>query len=344
MSLLTIVMPTHRTGLAVWTRILRLYAVASDQVQVIIRDNSGDASKRKLLATLSKPNFLAISVDPCEGRENFAQAFALADGAFIQMAADDDDYFERGLNALIAVANVHVNEPSFVGVTGTYILEQTNGSAILDYVGLNANAAIGRVHGYLALQGPNLLYYAAVRHNLIAEVIEMEKRYPIRFSFRDQLAVLGWLLSGAFAHAGRLVCIIDNSNWETAESAIKTDLGYYYSEGLDPILRQFHWLFCAFEGAMIVRSGIFGEMLDIDRQSIAIQWYAAMFQRFVGDSVDSHGSDLAEAAQSIRERAASRISNVALEAVLDDLCAALRLFSEEKAEAYRAFWSSPPFC
>ena len=70
-------MATNRKSLQTVARIAQACSWASPEIEVVIRDNSGDAQKRALIAQFARENCKVVSVDPCDGPENFTAALKL---------------------------------------------------------------------------------------------------------------------------------------------------------------------------------------------------------------------------------------------------------------------------
>ena len=340
MPSLSVVIPSNRTSLATEARILQACSWAGDAVEVVVRDNSGDAGKRRLLAAIDRPNCRLIAAEPCDADTNFRGALDASSGDFVVFLGDDDAAFDRGVAAMAAMAGQAFADPSIVGLTGAYALEETRVSHIVSYTGVDAADVVQRIDGFLGYQGPNLLFYSAVRRQLLVDAFDFMARHPAVMPFNDNLFTLIYLLGGRFLHAGRLAFIYDNTNWDAAQTGVASDLRYYAAAGLnDPIIRQIHWLLCGFEGAMLAMRSRFGAGASpAQRQAVAAKWFELMFRRFAGDRRQSFGSALAAPAQAIVDRMLAGFPRFDLDAMLADICAYIALFAPEKAEAYGRFW------
>ena len=71
-----------------------------------------------------------VVVDPCEPLENTSEILRLAKGEFIFVVGDDDQCFDRAIEAMPGVLEQFGKDRSVVGVTGLYALETSKGSAI----------------------------------------------------------------------------------------------------------------------------------------------------------------------------------------------------------------------
>ena len=76
---LSILFPTHRHSLLACSRIAQACSWAGPDIEVIVRDNSGNARKREMLANFQRDNCRIITVEPCEPRENYSRTPAAGD-------------------------------------------------------------------------------------------------------------------------------------------------------------------------------------------------------------------------------------------------------------------------
>ena len=68
---LSILIATNRRGLLVCSRIAQACSWAGPNIEVLIRDNSGDAQKRALLPQFQRDNCNIILAEPCDALTNF---------------------------------------------------------------------------------------------------------------------------------------------------------------------------------------------------------------------------------------------------------------------------------
>ena len=121
---LSVLIPTYRQGLQVCSRIIQACSWAGPDVEVIIRDNSGSAEKRELLARFQAENCNIIAAEPCGPLDNFADTLRLAKGEFVLQFADDDFCFDRAIQAMPGIlAGIH-NDRSIIGITGAFAIDE----------------------------------------------------------------------------------------------------------------------------------------------------------------------------------------------------------------------------
>jgi hypothetical protein len=335
---LSVLMPTHRVGLSACSRILEVCSWASEDVEVIVRDNSGDNAKRSLLGQIQlDTNCRIIIVDEDSPHENFISLMEAAQGDFVFFLADDDLCARRAIDAVVVAIQRFGDDQSVVGVTGQYLFETTEGSQMMGYGQIGSVSAIQRLEGYFAL-GLNLLFYSAVRRTTWLALWNWTKALPFRFSYIDLILAVIALLSGRYVDIKRLIYIYDFTGWEGGLKFEK-DYEFYRAAGIDRSILWLHGLFCAFEGTKIILSDLFAKNLTTsERMAAATIWY----QRVLGSSVPLQTQTPLEVyAEQLRSKWL-RNQQVDLDAMLHDLSEFLTLATEDKAKAlrYRAYWSA----
>src|ERR1041384_4361563 len=97
---LSILMGTNRADLLACSRIAQACSWAGPNIEVIIRDNSGDVKKRALLPHFRRDNCNIIIAEPCDALTNVSEIIKLAKGEFIFLVADDDFCFDHAISAI----------------------------------------------------------------------------------------------------------------------------------------------------------------------------------------------------------------------------------------------------
>jgi hypothetical protein len=338
---LSILMTTQRTGLFTCSRIAQACSWASPDIEVIVRDNSGDAEKRELLARLRRDHCNIILAEPCLGLTNFVEALRLASGDFIFPLADDDFGFGHAVAALPALIEQHGEDPAVAGVTGGYVVESSQGSAIVSYPNIESDDVVARVAGYLSYGGANIMQYAPVRQDVMKRVVAGLNELPFHFPFHDQITCLLYLLNGKFVRMKRLLCLYDSSLCEQDESAQRRDLEFYREAGLDPAVNALHWFLCGFEGAVLVRhSDAFPDYSPAQRQAIADRWFSSRYIRFKGHKRLIADSPFAGEAQKICDELVSASGRLQFQDMLTEICRLIALFSAEGAQRYFDYWNA----
>jgi hypothetical protein len=338
---LSILLPTNRHGPVAISRIAQACSWAGPKIQVVVRDNSGNAEKRALLPHFKREHCEIISVDPCEPLENYSELLRLAKGDFIFCMSDDDQCIDRAILALPEVIERSGGDPTVAAVTGAYALESPQGTSVFAYKDVDSDDPAARVAGYLSYGGPNMLFYSVLRRQVAERVLDFMKAMPVYLSFHDQILCLLYLLSGKYIKLQRLFYVYDIGVWGTRETAQKRDIDFYQAAGLDPAANKLQWLLCGFEGAaMIMNATEFPAYPVPQRQAIADFWFTAMFNRFKRDARTTYDSPHTDEADKLCAKIAGSTGQLSFERVLADISGFFALFSKQRAQAYFDFWDS----
>jgi hypothetical protein len=338
---LSIVMPTNRDNLAAISRITQACSLAGPSTEVIIRDNSGSASKRRLLAQIEKENCHIIISDPCGVHENWWEAFEKAKGDFVMFICDDDICFDRGIAVLPQMIEGVIDDASVAGIVGATIVYGARGISTTLCDAFDADNAPARLSLVLSSGNTSSILYSPVRRKVLKWTIETIRQKPFRFSFDDQLSVLLYILQGRFVPLDRLLYCYDPGNWEFLATAQQEHLKYYIGTSLDPALNKLHWLLCAFEGAALIRNlpPLSAYSLS-QRQQMADCWFSYMFTKFQQSKQEDLGSAFAADAEKLCVKWKAAAGQLSFEALLADICQFLMLFSVQDAMRYFAYWGN----
>ena len=338
---LSILLPTNRRSLLACSRIAQACSWAGPHVEVVVRDNSGDTRKREVLAYFQRDNCKIITVDPCEARENFSEALRLATGDFVFCLGDDDFCFDHAIAGLPDVIERIGEDPSIIGVAGTYAIETMKGTSLANYTNIDSDDVRARVAGFLGYGGPNVLFYSILRRELVTRIFNLINDMPFSFSFHDQVMCLLYLLNGKFAPLQRLMYLYDMGVWQSRETAQGRDLDFYKGAGLDPSINKLQWIICGFEGASLTMNSNMLAMLPLaQRQSIADLWFTTMFARFKNDRRSAFNSPLTDDAERWCNKLLNATGQLTFERILTDISGFIALSSSEAAQNYFDFWDA----
>lgn len=334
-------MPTNRRGLLVCSRIAQACSWAAPNVEVIIRDNSGDAEKRALLPHFRRDNCNIIIAEPCHALTNVSELIKLAKGEFIFLLADDDFCFDRAIPEAAKLIERFGNDSAVVGITGSYVVEKSDGSPVLSYRSVEADDAAARVAGFLSYVGPNVLHYAPIRRDVTQRVFAFMNALPSFFSFHDLIVCLLYLLNGKFVRLNRLLYSYEIGIWEDPIAAQKRDLDFYLQAGFDPAINVLHWFLCAFEGAVLVRNAsVFPDLSLTQRQAVADIWFSHMYVRFKIGGRPAFDSRFASEAEKLRAKLLALTGRLSFQDLLGDIAGFMSLTSKDKAQSYFDFWDA----
>ena len=336
---LSVLLPTYRSDLAALSRIAQACSWAGPSVEIIVRDNSGNAQKRAQIAQFRRDHCTIVSAEPCTPLENFSATLQLARGDFVFCLADDDMFFDRAIAALPALLRQHGGDPGVIGVAGSYIVESSKGSALTVYQNIDSADVTARIAGYLAYPGANVLAYSPLRRATLDKILHFMQAMPLFLSYHDQVTCLLYLLNGRFVRLPKLIYGYDFGPWEDMQSAQRRDMAFYKAAGLDPAISKLHWFLCGFEGAILIRNGdVFPDHAPAARQTMADHWFSLMFQRFLTNPRLVSGSQFAAEADALCEKLRAAQGHLSFAGMLADICHFIALFSPEKAQAYLGFW------
>ena len=338
---LSILFATNRSGLLACSRIAQACSWASPDIEVIVRDNSGNAEKAKFLDHCRRDYCNIFIAEPCDILTNFSETLRLAKGEFVFVLADDDYCFDHAISDIVGLLKRVSKDPSVAGVTGAYVVETTKGSSVLTYQNVESDDVTARIAGFLSYAGPNILLYAPIRRDAVARVFEYVNAMPALFSFHDQVICLLYLLIGKFVRLNRLLYQYDIGPWENSDSAQKRDVDFYQGVGFDPAVNLLHWFICGFEGAVLARNAtIFPNYTLAQRQVIADVWFSTMYGRFKGHKRINFESRFTGEAEKLRDKWLQLSGRLSFPDLLKDLCGFIALFSPEKSKLYFEFWDA----
>jgi glycosyltransferase involved in cell wall biosynthesis len=338
---ISLLLPTNRKSYSAIARVLECSALDPAKFEVIVRDNSEDEAKRKLLTSIDSPALRVVTVPNHGAFENPIEALRLASGEFIFFLADDDWFSTRGMEQLHAMAAGANNDASVACVTGTYFIESSRQTGLFRYQQLDSDDPATRLAAYFEANAPNVLYYSGVRRSLANFCFGFMERLPYKFSFHDQLISMLYLALGRILQIDRVVYFYDLAEWETHEKSLSKDRAMYIQAGLPLEIDRLHWLLCAMEGGFLLNSRLLAERGHYDRQQLADLWFANMFARF------KHHYREAGYESNVMGEGTSKLKNkwigereVNLNELLIDVCDVLESAAPAVADRYFQFWST----
>ena len=335
---LSILIPSNRRGLLVCSRIAQACSWAGPNIEVIVRDNSGDPEKRALLDHFRRDNCHIDSVDPCLPIDNVTDVMRRARGDFIFLLADDDFCFDQAIAAIPSLIEKIAGDRSVAGITGAYAIELTQGSAVVDYKHIDSDDPVMRVNGFLQYTGPNIMHYAPVRREICQRIFDFMRSMPATLSFHDQIVSMLYLLNGKFVSLQRFLYLYEMGPWGRADSAHQRDISFYRDAGLDPAINVLHWFLCGFEGALLARnSDLFPGLAAGVRQAVADRWFSTMFQRFQNPR-SVYDSPFKAQAEALYAKLLSSTGQLSFAGMLAEICGLMALCSTAFAQKYFDFW------
>ena len=338
---ISLVLPTNRTSYAAVARVLDSASLDPDKFELIVRDNSENEHKRALLSKIESPNMRLVTVAGCGAFDNLVEALRLASGEFVYLLGDDDWVSARGLHQLHALAMESEADASVGCVTGAYLLETSNATGFFQYSGLDSPEPLKRLSSYLSANTTNLLCFSAARRSLATFCLAFVGALPYKFSFHDQLISLLYLALGRVLQINRVVYFYDLGDWETPEGSLAKDRAFYNHAGLPLEYDRLHWLFCALEAALLLKSQLVAEKAHYNTAPLADLWFQTMYHRFKHHNRESGYEQTIANVETLKFRKALLSQpTVDLNGLLLDLCDLLEIADKAGGERYFSFWST----
>jgi len=320
---------------------MEMASLNPNRFEVIVRDNSEDSGKRAILQAIQSPTLKLLTVPNRGGVENFIEIVRAATGDFVIYLADDDWLSTRGLEQLHAMGEPFATDSSVSGLTGTFLIETSNMTGFLKFDSLDAFDAHRRLEGYFKANGPNVLFYAAIRRSVMVFCQELLERLPYKFSFHDQIMTLVYVAAGRLVQIDRAVYFYDLGEWESAEGTLAKDRAFYRESGLPVELDRLHWLICGLEGALLLRSRLLTDKGFKDAPTLASAWFSENFARFYARNREMGYAD--SPANMITQQIKTKwrgIGQANLSELLLDICSAFEVVDKDGADRYFNFWST----
>ena len=335
---ISLILPSNRSSASAISRIFLWSDFDPKHFELIVRDNSGVENKRRLIESLGESCLQYYSVPPCDAFENCLEALKLATGDFVFFLADDDNLSMRGAEKVSSLVRLVGSDVS--GVTGKYLIEGEGPGGVFAYPDLTSQDFNTRFANYIST-GVNFLYYSTIRRSVIDKAFGFLKNLPFKLSFHDQLISVIYLAAGKFAQTPDVVYSYDMGAWETFEKSLRQDRGFYVKAGLPIEIDLLHFLLMALEGAYLIESDFFQDLVTGSSLGATDLWFSTQFSKFL--NIDrSHGLDLTTDPGSRILRFREKINgknNVDLDELLVDVCELLDSFEGIDAQRYFSFWS-----
>lgn len=337
---LSILVPSNRADLNTYSRLLNYCSMAADDVEVIIRDNSGNKEKRQFLRMVERDNCRILHVAPCSAVENSEAVLREARGEFVWLGGDDDLANGFALPSIREAIDRHGSDNTVTGVTGVFLIEGSARSSVIAFPNTDHPSPVERTKAYIGSHLPNMLPYSAIRRSAYDDIVSFIRRMPLQASYGDWIMSALALMMGRFVQVNHVIYQYDISNWNNAESALREDVKYYTYAGIDPSAIRLHCLLAAFEGALSL-AGKFEAAQHVtseDRLAISQDWFAQWFATFLNARPRfAPGAKFQPQAEDMAQKWA-KTSTVRPGDLLPEIAAFLALSSHELGQRYFDFW------
>jgi len=322
-------------------RVLELASLDPAKFEIIVRDNSENSLKAEILSKVKSSALKLLSAPNRGAFENPVEALREATGDYVFLVADDDWISARGFQQLHTLAERAVTDPTVASLTGTYLVDSTDGAGLFRYEELDALSAEKRLESYLSANTSNFLYYSAIRRAHIEFCFDFLARLPYKFSYHDQLVSLMYLALGRTLQITQILYHYDLGEWETRDRTLLKDRAMYIAAGLPVAYDRLHFLFAALEGALVLRSRMLKERASYETPKMIELWFGSMFNRFrFNDRGADYGGDNFDAATAaVRAKWLGEV-RASLDELLLDITDLLELCDKKRAANYFEFWST----
>jgi hypothetical protein len=257
---LTILVPTYRFDARARHTLAATAALASDEVAVVIADNSEDRGKHEFLRMLRRlhPNVHVF----CHERNigalgNWEFLFRQAVLDYYLFIGDDDlcspPYVESAMRLLDQHADATAAAGAFVMLTSTNQMMRANGARTED-------SAYQRCVSF-PIGGGNSLPNSMARRPAAQPFIDYARGHPLRASFFDWMMSYSLLAQGKYQVENQGLYLYDITNWEGGEACWKSNAKFYVAAGLPDAFTWLHELYWAVEFAHYFR-GIHSPISD----------------------------------------------------------------------------------
>ena len=190
---LSILLPTNRHGPVAISRIAQVCSWATPSIEVIVRDNSGNAEKRALIAHFRNDYCRVESVDPCEPLQNYSEILNLATGEFVFWLADDDQCFDHAIGALPGLIDRYGKDFERCGLYRHLCSRNNARHSFRQLQGHRFRRYSGPCQRILTYPGPNMLFYSVIRRSVSKRMARFLQTLPTSFVPRSDC------MSAAFA-------------------------------------------------------------------------------------------------------------------------------------------------
>ena len=337
---LSIIMPSHNVGAQVNINIMKACSMGSDDVEIVIRDNSGDEEKRKFLSQINGKNCRILSVDECPIDENYKSLMNEARGEFAFLISDDDLPNGFALPAIIQEIERVKGDASIIGITGISMFDEAAQTNFALFKGFDSQESADRMKAFFGEGWHSLFQFLPLRLSVLQDVWNFWSTTPLFLSYHDLLIGCLVLSHGRTTHLNRCLYSYHNTNWVDEEMHLSSHARYFRRAGLDTSATRFLWLMAAFEGAQTFLHKYKGAPLSSEqREALGFCWFEHWFKEFtcakpyrkVEDArFDLQALKLVEKWSSTRE--------IRCPEILTDIAEHFSLSSPELAQRYYDFW------
>ena len=337
---LSVTMPSHNVGTRINANILNACSMGGGDVEVVIRDNSGNEEKRNFLSQIKEENCRILIVDECSGAENATCLMDAAEGQFAFFVADDDFTNAFSIPSILEEIDRIKDDKTIIGTTGVSIVDEALKTHIADFAHLNAPTPLERFTPFLNIGWPSVFQFAPLRLGVQRDVWSFASRLPVYLSYHDLLMNCMFLMHGRVTSLKRFFYQYYNLNWKDEAAHLVSDAQFFQRAGLDTSGVRLLWLIAAFEGMQTFASKYQRvQVSDNERQALGVFWFRHWFSRFLEASLVRQSHDAKFDAQALTLAKKWRVNGaINLSELLTDITEYYALSSPEVAQRYYDFW------
>jgi glycosyl transferase family 2 len=251
---LAIVVPSYRFDARARHSLASSAALASEEIAVMIADNSESPDKWEFLSSLAR---LHSNIHIFRHRTNIGASrnwqFLIDKTSLEYCLSLADDDFCTPLYAENALALLERHADA-VAAAGPFIMIGSNNSMTVGNSGRAESSAVERCIGF-RIGGGNSLPSSVTRRSALLPFIAYVKGHPLKASFFDWIYAYWLLGQGKYYTENKGFFFYDCSNWESGEAYWRNNAKFYVEAGLPETFTLFHELYWAVELAHFFRGG-----------------------------------------------------------------------------------------
>lgn len=339
---LSFLLPTFRTGPSAYASILNVCAMAGTDVEVIVRDNSGNEEKRRFLEQFQTEHCHIHHGEFCRLYDNLKESAYLAKGDFVFCVSDDDYVDPIALPAILQKIDAIAADPNYVGISGDFLYSGSKSTFLLNVPTLESPSPATRYHDFTKSY-KNLLW-SVHRRALYTRFITFIKTLPAEFSFHDMLFNVLMVMSGRYTKIDRVIYYKGITDSDNAARNDRGEILFLTRQGLDATIHRAYMLIYIVEGSkVILGTPLANDVPMSERMEIGRIWCARWFAIFRHNYQNYRApaepmTDIDKATIQVCEKWAHG-NKIDIDEILADLVSLFALCNPGFAKKYHDFWS-----
>lgn len=225
------------------------YVQSSNDIELVIADNSNDKSKESFLGNLKNDKFNYLISEFKKPTDNFFHCLNESKGKFVSNIGDDDKIIRLGDKKFENISDDVVGfRPSFVVYTKDYGVINFSNFSIIE------NSALLRINEYFKKNGGNNnTLYSFFKKNIVLDVQKLIQKHPFRNTgYFDWSIVLAYIAEGKIISDPSTVIFYDNTRWTTTEQISSSITDLFINEDLNPKLADYLFMLLAIDSFILL--------------------------------------------------------------------------------------------